>query len=599
MFERGRPSRVRLLVATLAVVAAVSASSALILALPTASGDRAASDGGSSLATLSQSGSGYSAPASATKMVAAPVAPSTALLFGVEATVTLSADSRPIGVASDSANGNVFVTEAGLDNLVVINGSNQQILTGVVVGSNPSGVVYDAMHNEIFVANFYGDDVKVVAPETSDTWEVVATIAVPGAPVALAYDSSNGNVYVTQQWGNSTSEISAVTNKIVQTWNVGLYPDAAAFDPSASEIYIANAGSANVSILNTTTGLLTGSVPVGELPDAVAYDSGTGHVYVANFRSNNTTVISGDSVVTSFAVGDYPTGVTYNPTLSVIAVSAEGPNQINGGAGVVSFYTDATNALVNNVTVGSGTDGIAYNSVNGFEYAANGRSGNVSVLGTPQPAPYNVTFTETGLPSSTEWSVTFGTITTDSTTSTVTFSAQDGTYTFSVGTVAGYNATPAQGTVVVNGFPKSLSVVFAPVSYSVSFTESGLPAGAEWAVTLAGDTVTNTSATIAFSEVNGTYAYSVTSSTNLTASPAAGNVTVNGAPQSLTIKFSSGTSTSSTPASGTPWWEYVLVVVVVAAVVLGLVLVLRRRKPASTPPPSPSTPGGPGTPPAQ
>ena len=77
----------------------------------------------------------------------------------------------------------------------------------------------------------------------------------------------------------------------------------------------------------------------------------------------------------------------------------------------------------------------------------------------------------------------------------------------------------------------------APSTYSVTFPQSGLPAGTSWSVTLNGQTLSSTTSTITFSEPNGTYAYTVGAVNGYTATPSSGSVTVNGVSQTVAITF--------------------------------------------------------------
>jgi hypothetical protein len=156
---------------------------------------------------------------------------------------------------------------------------------------------------------------------------------------------------------------------------------------------------------------------------------------------------------------------------------------------------------------------------------------------------YAVTFSETGLPAGISWTVTFNGQTLSSTTSTIAFSEHNGTYSFSV-SASGYTATPASGSLTVSGV-SSKSITFAalpPGSYTVTFTESGLPTGMTWSVTLNSAQESSTGTSISFTETNGTYSFTVGSVTGYTASPSSGMVTVSGptSPQSITFTSSGG-----------------------------------------------------------
>ncbi len=77
--------------------------------------------------------------------------------------------------------------------------------------------------------------------------------------------------------------------------------------------------------------------------------------------------------------------------------------------------------------------------------------------------PSKVTFTESGLPWRTAWSMSLGGVTLNSTTSEIVFSELNGTYTYTVGAVAGYTALPSTGTVVVSGSPVRVGETFSPL----------------------------------------------------------------------------------------------------------------------------------------
>jgi hypothetical protein len=76
------------------------------------------------------------------------------------------------------------------------------------------------------------------------------------------------------------------------------------------------------------------------------------------------------------------------------------------------------------------------------------------------------------------------------------------------------------------------------LSYTVTFRESGLPQGYQWAVTFNGQTQSSTSNSITFSAANGVYPFSITPPTGYMASPSSGNITVSGANVVEQITFS-------------------------------------------------------------
>ena len=166
-----------------------------------------------------------------------------------------------------------------------------------------------------------------------------------------------------------------------------------------------------------------------------------------------------------------------------------------------------------------------------------------TVGGEVSPVTYAVTFSERGMPTAAGGGVAFngGSTTPFTSGGTVSFLATDGTYHFVVTAGTGYTLiSPSPGTTVtVNGAPVTVNIVFHAI-YTVTFTETGLSAGASWSVTLNG-TMTHTSTAgtpITFSQSNGTNLPFSVSAHGYTASPSTGTVTVAGAnPASQPIAF--------------------------------------------------------------
>jgi YVTN family beta-propeller protein len=99
------------------------------------------------------------------------------------------------------------------------------------------------------------------------------------------------------------------------------------------------------------------------------------------------------------------------------------------------------------------------------------------------PTTFLVTFSEDGLPSGTVWSVTFNGVP-ESGTGDLTFPGiGNGTYSFSVITVAGYTATPGSGSVLVSGPAAPLTIAFKAVGSSPpTSTFLGLPSAEGYGV---------------------------------------------------------------------------------------------------------------------
>ena len=172
-------------------------------------------------------------------------------------------------------------------------------------------------------------------------------------------------------------------------------------------------------------------------------------------------------------------------------------------------------------------------------------------------ANFAITFTETGLLAGASWSVTLGGSAQSSGSTSITFDVANGTYTYTV-SATGYTAVPSSGTIVVNGLAISQHIAFTKIAtYSIAFSETGLPSGTSWTVTLAGVPQSSATSAITFAQPNGSYVFSVTA-TDYSAAPASGTVTVNGIDLSIAVAFTSATTytvtfTETGLGSGTNW----------------------------------------------
>ena len=173
-------------------------------------------------------------------------------------------------------------------------GTTFKVIANITVGSNPEGIAYDPSNGYIYVADHGSDTVSVINGTT-----VIATIPVGpvSGPTGVAYDPSNGYIYVTNWGSNTVSVINGTT--VIATIPVGSWPAGVAYDPSNGYIYVTNTGSNTVSVINGANNTVIATIPVGSWPWGVAYNPSNGYIYVTNFGSGTVSVISTSTQVTN------------------------------------------------------------------------------------------------------------------------------------------------------------------------------------------------------------------------------------------------------------------------------------------------------------
>jgi len=214
---------------------------------------------------------------------------------------------------------------------------------------------------------------------------------------------------------------------------------------------------------------------------------------------------------------------------------------------------------------------ISFNETNGsypYEvgfpagYAPVAANGTVEVNGAPDAIPvvfntataYLATFTESGLANGTAWGVTIGPTILETTSTSVSFNLSSAKYPFAVSEVpTGYSVkVPSGNNVTVAGAAVSTPVNFSALNYTLTFTETHLPSGTPWNVTVNGVTHGSTSTTVVFRLPNGTYPYRIGSPSGK-APPAVNAVAaVDGSATSVAVPFASTAYSVTFTETGLP-----------------------------------------------
>ena len=163
---------------------------------------------------------------------------------------------------------------------------------------------------------------------------------------------------------------------------------------------------------------------------------------------------------------------------------------------------------------------------------------------------YNVSFRETGLPSNTQWYVQVNGVEFNSTGTYLNVSLINGTYNFQVQNIGNKVAEPTGGNVTVSGASVNRNLVFV-TGYTVTFSESKLPAGTSWYIQSWNYTRATFSNQISLLFPSGTHHYTVHSGDpNYYGS--SGVFGVGTSPQTVKVNFTLGTFNVSFVEAGLP-----------------------------------------------
>ncbi|MGA8664863.1 MAG: hypothetical protein WB809_07355 [Thermoplasmata archaeon] len=178
-------------------------------------------------------------------------------------------------------------------------------------------------------------------------------------------------------------------------------------------------------------------------------------------------------------------------------------------------------------------------------FAAHPQHAGFEVQGAPVQVSVNFTqvdlywlvWNESGLGPAPQWSVTVDGASYNSGGAWTMALVSNGTHTYRVHGPEGFAPTPASGSVSMNGTSLEVRILFRPINYTVTFSESGLPGGSGWRVTLWTLVTLSTDTSDTFEIRNGSFAYSIVGPHGYSASPREGTLSVSGGPLSLHITF--------------------------------------------------------------
>ncbi len=414
-------------------------------------------------------------------------------------------------MAYDPADKDVYVANAGSNNVTVIGGANHTAFLSIPVGTGPSAVAVDAAKGEVFVANQFSDNVSVIATAEQ---AVVATIPVgndPGTDGGFALDPTTGDLYVPNWGSNNVSIVSAATDTVVKTIAVGAGPVAVAVDPVSGAVFVANDGSANVTTFQTSvvtfdaTGLPNGaswSVSTGVPPVTTSgliakgkgsitalvysgkfsYAIGAPHGYAVATVTGKGSPSQTAALATSLPlVLTVKFGALENLTFTetgLVSGSLWGISLVSAVAhGGPSPQSSTTHGTSLTFTLVVGPWKYTVTPIPAL-YRASPSGGSVSVPSHASVRPIKftvptakVTFHEFDLAKGTRWQVNLTgpvDLSASSTTTVITVSLENGTYTFTAWNFSSLHPHPASGTVDVLAPGPSITV-------NVTYTDEADP----------------------------------------------------------------------------------------------------------------------------
>ena len=262
------------------------------------------------------------------------------------------------------------------------------VIATISVGDSPNAIAFDSENNRMYVTNYNDDTVSVINTANNS---VIATVTIGNTPNDIAFDSENNRMYYSL--GNWLADVTKRI-RFIDTADHSVSANIAtaepiahgiAFDSKNDRMYVVNwngvecctPDNSSVSVINTATNRLIANIPVGDKSFEIAFDSANDRMYVTNSVDNTVSVIStaNNSVIATVSVGDRPNPIAFDSANNRMYVG----NQVDE---TVSVINTATNGVIATISVGDYPNGIAFDSANDRMYVTNSADNTVSVIDT-------------------------------------------------------------------------------------------------------------------------------------------------------------------------------------------------------------------------
>ncbi|MEO0114131.1 MAG: YncE family protein [candidate division WOR-3 bacterium] len=152
----------------------------------------------------------------------------------------------PKAFAYNITNNKIYVGGKKGDCVIVIDGETNEKIAKIMTGSRiytsdwneANHLVWNATNNKVYCANQYASNNVTVIDGASDS--VITTIPVGGTPYALVWNATNNKIYCANWATLTVTVIDGVGDSVIATIPVGLKPYALAWNATNNKVYCAN-----------------------------------------------------------------------------------------------------------------------------------------------------------------------------------------------------------------------------------------------------------------------------------------------------------------------------------------------------------------------
>lgn len=294
----------------------------------------------------------------------------------------------------DSFTDKILATNEASNQVSIISGKNDTLITNVNVGTNPSKSAIDTVHHWLYTINMGSNNVSVISLLNNTKFK---TISVGNEPEDLVY--VNGKVYVDNLMSGSVSVITTSSNTVTSTITgvTGAYRTL--YDTANGFIFVADGTNGGLFAIDPVTDSIVGHITtISAFPNRFTFNPVNGDVYFNEAGGKHVYVIQ-----TSFVAGGISNAfnVLYGTPDHFLIVNSTNqaiPNVIRTAPFTIHVIAqDAFNNTItnygNNVTLTDSLGGMSPINILGSSFVSG--VANVSIPGLTQVGTDQFTATDT------------------------------------------------------------------------------------------------------------------------------------------------------------------------------------------------------------
>jgi YVTN family beta-propeller protein len=172
----------------------------------------------------------------------------------------------------------VFASATDDHEVLTIDARTNAVIAHAPAGSYPDGLAYDTADRRVFVSDESGGVETVL----NASGHRIATIALGGEAGNVQYDAGSGHVLVAVQSRDEVAVIDPRRNTIIRRIHVDCaHPHGLLVDASRRLAFVACDGDGRLLTLDLRAMKVTGTSSVGPSPDVLAFDASLRRLYVA------------------------------------------------------------------------------------------------------------------------------------------------------------------------------------------------------------------------------------------------------------------------------------------------------------------------------